>query len=80
MKDETHVLVSRRWDNPNITVAITRADISIAMSVEDFVTALALEVGNPTFLMTTAGLKTALQAAATNVVEGMKAETARVVE
>ncbi len=39
---------------------------------------MADEVGNPAMIMTVAGLEKKMTAAATTVVAGMKAETARV--
>lgn len=47
------------------------------MALDDFITALSKEAGNPTMLFTAKGLKARLALAAERVVTGMKDETAR---
>lgn len=72
------VVVSRKWDNPNIEVSVCDIEIGIRISLDDFINALAIEVGNPTFVMTVNGLKSRLIEASVQVIEGMKIETAKV--
>lgn len=78
------VVVSRRWRaGQMIQINVHRFEegdggISVTMSLEEFITALAQEAGSPALLLTEAGLLERLRGAAERVVEGMKAETARV--
>lgn len=64
--DKQLVVVSRKWHEPFIRVDVTTVGIGVTMTLEDFVQALAHEVGLET-----------LQAAAERVVAGMKQETSR---
>lgn len=73
------VTISRKWNNPKITTTITGEQISIQMSMEDFVTALKAEIGSVTLVMTKAGFEARLDAAVANVLQGMKDETIKVV-
>lgn len=79
MTVKTTVVVGRKWKNPNIEIKVTVDEIKVEMSLEDFLGALALETGNPTFMVTVKGLEKRLQAASLKVVEGMKKETERAV-
>lgn len=77
--DKHVVLVSRQWANPNIAISVTAAGIGIGMALDDFVDALLAEVGSPATILTRAQLAERVKLAATRVVTGMKAETARIV-
>lgn len=78
-KTETKLVIRRQWNNPVIEVYISKDDIGLKMSLNDFLHALAEEVGNPTFLVTKAGLKKKLLDKADWVLTNVKQETARVV-
>lgn len=80
------VVISRRWSGPLIKVDVRTVmpgdgspdtEITVQMSLAEFVQTLSQEVGNPAFLLTEAGLRKALIEAADRVIEGMKAETTR---
>lgn len=81
--NEAVVMVSRRWKaGQMIRIEVKRYPegdngVEVSMSLDEFVSALAQETGNPAMLMTENGLLKALRAAADKVVAGMKAETAR---
>ncbi len=77
--EKTTVLVGRKWNNPAITICISHEEIKIAVNLRDFLVALAAETGNPTTLLTVAGLRKALIKASERVVSGMKEETSRVI-
>lgn len=66
------VVVSRQWTRPEIRVDVTADGIAIAMSLPDFLTALAAELGSPAAVMTKAQLSRRIEAAAAAVVEHMK--------
>lgn len=73
------VLVSRKWHEPEITVHVSDKEIGVETKLDDFVAALADEVGNPTLYVTRAQMKRAIEEAAERVISAMKQETARVI-
>jgi len=40
----TKVTISRYWNNPKITTVVSNDDISITMDIEDFISALTIEM------------------------------------
>lgn len=72
------VVITREWHNPQIRVVVTSDAIGISMALDDFVKALALEIGNPTSMLTQAQLMKRLTAAKDQVLRGMKQVTAKV--
>ena len=78
MEDRTIVVVSRKWDNPSISITVTNEGLGISMSLDDFVNALASESGNPTLLVTRTQLLTRLKTSALTVVSVMKQATVQV--
>jgi hypothetical protein len=77
-KSKTTVLVGRKWHEPEISISVGTEGIGISLSLEDFLKALAQEVGNPSFVVTIKGLEKRLLSASEAVVAGMKEETVRV--
>ena len=73
------VTITRFWHEPKIHHEITVEKIAIGITLEDYLLALAEEVGNPTLLLTKLQLKLALQKASRKVIEAVKAETSKVV-
>lgn len=69
------VVISREWHQPNIRVVITTEGIGISMGVEDYLTALVKEIGNPTAMVTQAQLQKKLLAASEVVCRKMKQTT-----
>lgn len=65
------VVITRHWKNPEIKISVTDNLIAIAMTLPEFLTSLALELGDPE-------IEAKLTAAAVRVTEKMKAETVRV--
>lgn len=80
MSMEKHcVVISRRLQNgAPIRIDVSGGEIAIAMSLQEFLDNLVVEAGNPTLLVTQAGLRTRLEAAATKVCDKMKQETVQV--
>ena len=70
--DKTVVVVSRRWAGQLIKVDVTTEGIDIAMSLPEFMEALAQEAGSPTTLLTKKALRQRLLEAAERVIAGMK--------
>lgn len=71
-----HLVVSRRWHNPTITVEVTGDGIALGVPFADVLDALATELGNPVGILTRAQLKAKLVAAAVRVVDGVKEASA----
>lgn len=72
------VTISRYWHEPAIRTVVTSEGISLSTPVEDFLTALAQEMG-PTAAMTRASLTKKLLAALPNVLNRIKEESIKVV-
>ena len=73
------VVTGRKWNNPKIYAEILHDGIEMKMSFEDFLTALAAEVGSPTFLMTRAGLELRIKEASGRVLKEMRDASAAVI-
>jgi hypothetical protein len=61
-----------------IEMWVTLDEVGIRMALDDFLNALAAEVGNPTLLVTQAQLLKRLQTATQNIAAAMKNETHKV--
>lgn len=72
------VVISREWHNPNIRMVVNPKGINISMSVDDFIMALAEEVGSPTMILTRVAFLKKLQASSFTVLDGMKRESKKV--
>lgn len=79
--EDKHVVVISREFTPGapIKIDVTSEQLSISMTLGDFLDALAEEVGSPVKLLTKAALRSKLAFAAVAVTEAMKRETGRVV-
>jgi hypothetical protein len=73
------VVVSNTWANIGITAFVTQEGLGSKMLLDDFVQALALEVGNPAFILTSKSLAANLHAAKNVVLDEMKQATIHVV-
>lgn len=73
------VTVSRKWDNPNIKTTITDESISLEMSMEDFKTAMLIEIGSVTTILTREQFKKRFDSAVVAVLQGIKEESAKIV-
>lgn len=73
------VRISRKWNNPAISIEVTDPSIAISMSLGDFLLAIAEEYGNPASTLTKAQHSARLTTAAAAVTESMKRETTAVV-
>lgn len=76
---KTFVTISRKWNNPQITTVIDREGISVIIPLMDFAEALAREIGPVTWIFMDATFRAKFDAAVEAVLEGMKAETVKVV-
>lgn len=61
------VTISRHWDNPTIKVWVNREEIGLQVGIDDYLAALAREIGNPATMLTQAQLLARIRAAAERV-------------
>lgn len=79
MTDKAVVLVSRELAHGKpITIVVKDDVLGIAVALDDFLAELSTAYGNPATTLTQAQHLAKLRAAAAAVVDGMKAETVRV--
>lgn len=69
------VIICRKWNNPKIEAWITRKEIGLSISLEDFLECLVEEMGNPSTMFTKKALLEKLQAATREIVKGVKKES-----
>ena len=72
------ITVSRKWNNPSIMSFVDIDQVGSTMTLESFLDACLVEMGNPTLLFTKAQLAVKLKDAATAVVDEMKRSTVHV--
>lgn len=76
---EKHIIViSREWNNPQIEISVTDVNISIKLSLPDFIDAITQEIAHPIKVYTKKGLREQIVLAAESVCEKMKLATTRV--
>jgi len=75
----TKIVVSRQWAHPSIEAFVHSDAVGARMELNDFVAALAHEVGNPAMIFTKAQMYERLKAAAEAVSAEMKCATSHVV-
>jgi hypothetical protein len=80
MDSKSVVTVSRKWHEPQIRVWVSQEEIGMSMWLDDYLKALAKEVGNPATLLTNAQLLRVLQKAAINVETEMKLASKAVIK
>jgi hypothetical protein len=73
------VTISRQWDNPSILTTIDQNEISLKISLEDFITALKHEIGTVAYTFTRASLNEKIDNAVNLVLESIKEESSKVV-
>ena len=71
--------VSRKWDNPKISIGVSKEGISLAMDMEDFKAALSKEMGSVTWVFSKAEFEKRLKIAIDNIISGIKEESIKVV-
>ena len=76
---KTIVTISKKWNNPQISIMIGVEGIELKMSMDDFREALKQEVGSITWTFKKATFESALDAAIIRVLSGIKEESAKVV-
>ncbi len=79
MTPTSKVVISRKWNNPEISASVTNEKIELVMKLDDFVEALGRELGSPTWMFTQATLIEKLNAAYSRVMSEVKGASKEVV-
>lgn len=72
------VVISRHWNNPEISITVNRDKIELVCSLESFVEALAQEMGSPMFSMSMKNQKDRAKQAMVTAVEKIKESSSKV--
>lgn len=76
-KGISKVVISRHWDNPEITVYVDDEKIEVRMSIEDFCKAVVAEISHPALTMTRSGLEKNVLKVINTVLDKAKQATAQ---
>ena len=72
------VVVSRHWNNPDISVTVNRDKIELVCKLDDFVEALTREMGSPMFSFSMKSQKDRARRAMLAAVEKIKEASSKV--
>lgn len=73
------VTISRYWNNPEIATIITSEDISLSITLKDFLLALKLELGSVAWIFTKNTFNDKFDKAVTTVLERVKEESVKAI-
>jgi hypothetical protein len=73
------ITITREWHKPQITVSVTNTEISLNISLADYLLALSEELGSPAMVMRKATLLVKMQEASEKVIAKVKLESAKAV-
>ena len=68
------VVVSKKWNNPKVSMIVTDQEISFCVRLEDFMQAIKMELGSRN------GLNEMIDSAFDRVIQGIKSESSRVMK
>jgi hypothetical protein len=68
------VVVSKKWNNPKISMIVTDQEISFCMGLENFMQALKMELGSQN------GMNEMIDSAFDRVMLGIKSESSRIMK
>lgn len=74
------VTITKLWDNPEITINVDNTGIQFSIPLDDFVSALIQEVGPITWVLTQKSFNAKMVDAKERVLEGIKAESLKVIK
>jgi hypothetical protein len=78
VEEKATVVVSRKWRNPNIKLAVSVEGLGISMDLNEFIKAMCVECGNPALLLTVSHMEKRMIEASKKVVTEMKQESVRI--
>lgn len=79
MKSRPVVTITRKWHNPEIYTVVNDKSISLEMGLDDFIKALLIEFGSPTFVLTKTQFEQRINMAVASIITGIKEESIKVV-
>jgi hypothetical protein len=74
---KSKVVTCRKWSQPLLDSFVTAEEIGVRMDLDDYITALCMELGNPTFLVTNAKLEQRIRQASNKILTEIKKSTAQ---
>lgn len=77
--DKEMVVISKQWDNPLIHVRVTNKEISLGISLEDFIEAIKQEVGSVRWIVKDSTFNLKLDTAVKSILEKIKVESVVIV-
>lgn len=77
--NKTMVTVSRYWSRPEIITSVNIEEISLKISLVDFLDALKSEIGSVTFVVTQKTFYEKMDSATKIIIEKIKEESSKVV-
>lgn len=76
---KTRLVISRQWDNPQIRAFVSQTEVGAEIELDDYIDAIVEQIGNPTLMVTKAGLKEKIRIASEAVLAELRKSTAHVV-
>ena len=73
------VTISRYWNHPEIYTMVTSEDISLSISLDDFIKALKLEIGSVAWIFTKTAFNSKLDKTISTVIERIKEESVKAI-
>lgn len=73
------VTITREWHSPEITTKVCNKEISLSITLDDYLIALAYELGSPAFLFSKNTLLNKMKQASEDVITAIKKESIKVV-
>lgn len=74
------VTISRKWNNPEITTKIDSEEISLSISLDNFIEALIQEIGSVATTFTQKAFNDKVKSAKEKVIFGIKEESLKVIK
>lgn len=76
---KTTLTISRKWHMPQIETSVSNESISLKCDLDDFIEAVAQELGPVTWVFSDKAFRLKLDAAVERVLQGIKDESSKVV-
>jgi hypothetical protein len=75
---EEFITISRKWNNPKISIIISNKEISLSIKMDDFITALKSEIGKVTWVFTKKEFEKRIDESIKTIIEAVNNETLKV--
>lgn len=74
------VTITKLWHHPGITINVDNTGIQFSIPLDDFLSALTQEIGSVTWVLTQKSFSAKMITAKEKVLEGIKAESLKVIK